>query len=228
MTWEYTVEAMQYFATMYQTMMKKALIERIYPYGNPDVKGVGDKYASGDLYNSITATVEIDTNGEPVIYVEYLDYYVNVNRGRQPGAKKVPIAPLLEWINIRGIKTDDSFGTKSIAYAINNSRKKKNKHAIPIDILKKWIESKGIKLSEEQKTMSLAFAIQQNIFRYGIRPANVTGVGNITDVALDNFEDQLDNPPPDLNEELEKVYEAMATDINLLLDNILTREIPTT
>jgi hypothetical protein len=220
--WEYTIEAMEYFATMYQTMMKQALLQRVYPYGNPNVTGQGDKYASGDLYNSITATVEIDANGEPVIYVEYLDYYFNVNRGRQPGGKKVPIAPLLSWIRIRGIKPDDTFATKSLAYAINNKRKKTNKKPIPLDILKKWIEKKGIRLSEDQKTMSLAFAIQQNIFRYGIRPAN------IYDRGLDAFEDQLDNPPPNLSEELERVYAAMAEDINMLIEKTITKEIPTT
>lgn len=202
--------------------MKEALLKKIYYYGNPDIKGRGDKYASGNLYNSIKTSVEIDSNGEPVILVEYADYYNYVNIGRRANAKKVPISSLLSWIRIRGIQPDDSFGTKSLAYAINNKRKKDNKKPIPLDILKKWIESKGIRLSEEQKTMSLAFAIQQNIFRYGIKPTN------IYDVGLKGFEDQIDNPPPGLSQELERVYEAMAEDINILIENTLTKEIQTT
>lgn len=222
MAWQYTIEALEYFAVMYQEMMKKALLEKIYPYGNPDIKGTGDKYASGNLYNSIRASAEIAGDGEPVILVEYLDYYTNVNRGRQPNTKRVPIAPLLSWIKIRGIQPDDSFGTKSLAYAINKSRKNKSKKPIPLDVLRNWIEKKGIKVSEEQKTMSLAFAIQQNIFRYGIRPSN------IYDVGLTNFEDQIDNPPEGLEKEFEKVYQAMAEDINLLIENTFTKEITTT
>lgn len=221
MAWEFTYQATEYFATMYQAMMKKALLQKIYPYGNPDAKGVGDKYASGDLYNSIQAYVEVGQNGEPVIVVEYLDYYNYVNAGRRPGTKKVPTSALIDWIKIRGIKTDRQFEINSLAYSINAGRAKRNKHKLPLDVLKAWIEKKGIRMEEEKKTLSLAFAIQQNIFRYGIRPSN------IYDVGLDNFEDQIDNPPAEMEAELEKIYEAMSEDINILLENILTKEIPT-
>lgn len=221
MAWEYTIEAMQEVATMFQVMMKQALLKKVYPYGNPDQKGSGDKYASGNLYNSIQALVEIDTQGEPQIVLEYLDYYDFVNEGRLPGVKRVPTSALMDWIKIRGIKTDENFGTNSIAFAINKSRKKQGKKPIPINLLREWVKSKGLQLSEEKKTLSLAFAIQQNIFRYGIRPAR------IYDVGLDSFADTIDNPPAELNEELEKLYSAMAEDINVLLDNILRNQIQT-
>lgn len=221
MAWEFTYKATEYFATMYQAMMKKALLEKIYPYGNPDAKGAGDKYASGDLYNSIQAYVEVGTDGQPTIVVEYLDYYSYVNAGRLPGKKKVPTSALIDWINIRGIKTDRRFEINSLAYSINNARAKKDKHKLPLDVLRAWIERKGITMDEDKKTLSLAFAIQQNIFRYGIRPSN------IYDIGLNNFEDQIDNPPAEMEAELEKIYEAMAEDINILIENILTKEIPT-
>lgn len=221
MAWEFTYQATEYFATMYQAMMKQALIKRIYPYGNPEAKGVGDKIASGDLYNSIQAYVELGPDGSPIIVVEYLDYYNYVNTGRRPNTKKVPVQSLLNWIKIRGIKTDRQFEINSLAHSINKGREKKNKHKLPLDVLKAWIEKKGIRMEEEKKTLSLAFAIQQNIFRYGIRPTN------IYDVGLNNFEDQIDNPPPNLERELERVYQAMEEDINILIENILTKEIPT-
>lgn len=220
MAWEYTIEAMQDLATMFQVMMKQALLQKIYPYGNPEQKGSGDKYASGNLYNSIQAIVEIDPNGVPQIVLEYLDYFDYINERRVPGVKKVPTSALINWIKIRGIKTDEDFGTNSIAYAINKSRKNKNKKPIPLQILREWIKSKGIRLSDEKKTLSLAFAIQQNIFKYGIRPAR------IYDVGLNSFADVIDKPPAELSQELEMVYEAMAEDINILLDNILRNQIP--
>lgn len=220
MAWEYTIEATQEIATMFQVMLKEALLKKIYPYGNPQ-SGTGDKYASGDLYNSIQTFVEIDPDGQPTILVEYLDYYDYVNRGRLPGVKRVPTSALMDWIKFRGIKTSEDFGTNGIAYAINKSRKNKGKKPLPLNILKDWIKKKGLKMSEEKKTLSLAFAIQQNIFKFGIRPAR------IYDVALDSFVDIVDNPPPDLNYELERLYQAMAEDLNILLDNMLTKTIPT-
>lgn len=220
MAWEYTIQAMQEVATMFQVMMKQALLQKIYPYGNPDQKGSGDKYASGNLYNSIQAIVEVDPNGVPQIVLEYLDYYDWVNEGRLPGVKRVPTSALINWIKVRGITVDDDFGTNSIAYAINKSRKNKNKKPLPLNILREWIRSKGIKLSEEKKTLSLAFAIQQNIFRYGIRPAA------IYDTGLSSFADTLDNPPDNLNGELEQLYQAMAEDINILVENIIRNQIP--
>jgi len=226
MAWQYTIEAMQEVATMFQVMMKQALIEKIYPYGNPDQKGTGDKYATGNLYNSIQALVEIGPDGIPQILLEYLDYYDYVNAGRLPSVKRVPTSALIQWIKIRGITVGDDFGTNSIAYAINKSRKNKNKKPLPLDLLRAWVKKKGLKLSEEKKTLSLAFAIQQNIFRYGIRPY---GNGSILyDRGLDNFADKLDNPPDNLNAELEQLYQAMAEDVNILLDNLLRNQIPTT
>ena len=221
MAWEFTYQATEYFATMYQAMMKQALLQKIYPYGNPDVKGVGDKVASGELYDSIQAYVEVGSDGQPVIIIEYLDYYNYVNTGSRPNTKKDPVQSLINWIKIRGIRTDRQFEINSLAYSINAARAKKDKHKLPLDVLRAWIEKKGIRMDEERKTLSLAFAIQQNIFRYGIRPTN------IYDVGLNNFEDQIDNPPPNLERELERVYQAMEEDINILIENILTKEIPT-
>jgi len=213
---------MEYFATMYQTMMKEALLKKIYPYGNPDARGVGDKVATGNLYNSIIAYVEVGPDGTPQIVVEYLDYYNYVNIGRKKGVRKVPTSSILEWINIRGIRPSPEFKINSLAYAINKKRSNDNKHRIPLDVLRKWIQEKGIQVDEEKSNLALAFAIQTNIFKYGIRPTN------IYDVGISSFEDQIDNPPPQLERELEVVYNAISEDINLLLENMITNTIPTT
>jgi len=220
--WQYTTQAMEYFATMYQTMMKEALLKKIYPYGNPDARGVGDKVATGNLYNSIIAYVEVGPDGTPQIVVEYLDYYNYVNIGRKKGVRKVPTSSILEWINIRGIRPSPEFKINSLAYAINKKRSNDNKHRIPLDVLRKWIQEKGIQVDEEKSNLALAFAIQTNIFKYGIRPTN------IYDVGISSFEDQIDNPPPQLERELEVVYNAISEDINLLLENMITNTIPTT
>lgn len=222
MNWQYSIEAMQYFATMYQAMMKEALLKKIYPYGNPEQKGVGDKFASGNLYNSITAYVEIGSDGQPGIVVEYLDYYNYVNIGRKKGIRKVPTSSILDWMRIRGIKPNAQFKINSLAYAINKKRENDNKHKLPLDVLRNWIREKGIQIDEEKSNLALAFAIQTNIFKYGIRPTN------IYDVGISSFEDQIDNPPPNLEAELELVYNAIAEDINLLLENMITETIPTT
>lgn len=99
---ELTEEALQKLGTLFVKMMKQKIREKIYPYGNPQ-SGVGDKYASGNLYNSLTATVM--PNGDDFeLVITYADYFKYVNEGRRAGVKKVPLTALLEWIKIRGIR----------------------------------------------------------------------------------------------------------------------------
>jgi hypothetical protein len=99
---ELTEEALQKIGTLFVNMMKKKIREKIYPYGNPE-KGRGDKYASGNLYNTLTATVM--PNGDDFeLVITYADYFKYVNQGRKAGVKKVPLTALLEWIKIRGIR----------------------------------------------------------------------------------------------------------------------------
>jgi hypothetical protein len=180
---ELTEEALQKLGTLFVKMMKQKIREKIYPYGNPQ-SGVGDKYASGNLYNSLTATVM--PNGDDFeLVITYADYFKYVNEGRRAGVKKVPLTALLDWIKIRGIRGRDKKG-----------------RFIP--------------------NLSLAFAIRQNIYKYGIRPAN------IYDKGLDSLEAIFENPPPELQQAYTDLYAAIENDVVNFVDaNIVTKEIET-
>jgi hypothetical protein len=180
---ELTEEALQKLGTLFVKMMKQKIREKIYPYGNPQ-SGVGDKYASGNLYNSLTATVM--PNGDDFeLVITYADYFKYVNQGRRAGVKKVPLTALLDWIKIRGIRGRDKKG-----------------RFIP--------------------NLSLAFAIRQNIYKYGIRPAN------IYDKGLDSLEAIFENPPPELQQAYTDLYAAIENDVVNFVDaNISTKEIET-
>jgi hypothetical protein len=180
---ELTEEALQKLGTLFVKMMKQKIREKIYPYGNPQ-SGVGDKYASGNLYNTLTATVM--PNGDDFeLVITYADYFKYVNRGRPAGVKKVPLTALLDWIKIRGIRGRDKKG-----------------RFIP--------------------NLSLAFAIRQNIYKYGIRPAN------IYDKGLDSLEAIFENPPPELQQAYTDLYAAIENDVVNFVDaNIVTKEIET-
>jgi hypothetical protein len=178
---ELTEEALQKLGTLFVKMMKKKIKEKIYPYGNPQ-SGVGDKFATGNLYNSLTATV-MPKGDDFELVITYADYFKYVNEGRRPERKKVPLTALLEWIKIRGIK----------------GRNKKGRF---------------------MKNLSLAFAIQTNIFKYGIRPAN------IYDKGLDSLEEIFENPPPELREAYQNLYAAIENDVVNFVDaNIVSKEI---
>lgn len=122
--YELSEQALRDIGTIFVNMMKKKIKEKIYPYGNPNQKGVGDKYASGDLYNSLTATVK-NTKDGPELTITYADYFKYVNLGRKAGKKFVPIPAILEWIKVRGIKGRNKKGRfiprLSFAFAIRQS-----------------------------------------------------------------------------------------------------------
>jgi hypothetical protein len=70
--------------------------------------------------------------------------------------------------------------------------------------------------------LSLAFAIRENIFKYGIRPAD------IYDKGLDSLEAILENPPPELAQVYADLYAAIENDIVNFVDaNLVTKEIET-
>jgi hypothetical protein len=188
---ELTEEALQKLGTLFVKMMKKKIKEKIYPFA-PGYKGggtirpgsPGDKFASGNLYNSLTATVM--PNGDDFeLVITYADYFKYVNEGRRPERKKVPLSALLDWIRIRGIK----------------GRNKKGRF-IP--------------------NLSMAFAIQTNIYKYGIKPAN------IYDKGLDSLEEIFQNPPPELQQAYTDLYAAIENDVVNFVDaNIVSKEIET-
>lgn len=184
---ELTEEALQKLGTLFVKMMKKKIKEKIYPYGNPE-SGRGDKYASGNLYNTLTATVMPNGNDFELV-ITYADYFKYVNQGRRPLVKKVPLTALLGWIKIRGIR-----GVK---------------------------RGKG-RGAGRISNLSLAFAIRENIYKYGIRPAN------IYDKGLDSLEDIFENPPPELSQAYTDLYAAIENDIVNFVDaNLVTKEIET-
>ena len=181
--YELTEEALQKLGTLFVKMMKQKIKEKIYPYGNPERKK-GDKYASGNLYNSLTATVM--PNGDDFeLVITYADYFKYVNQGRRANVKKVPLTALLQWIAIRGIRGRDKKG-------------------------------------RDMSNLSMAFAIQKNIFKYGIRPAN------IYDKGLDSLEEIFQNPPPELQQAYTDLYAAIENDVVNFVDaNIVSKEIET-
>jgi len=224
--WELTDRELQRFGTLFVQLMKKKIKEKIYPYGNPEIKGRGDKYSSGQLYNSLTATVVPGDQGQPSeLVITYQDYFQSVNEGRIAGKRKVPIVNLLNWIKIRGLKLSAEQQQKGIAYAINASRKKNNKHPIPYPDLQEWVKKRGLRQTPAQASMSLAFAIQKNIFRYGIRSAN------IYDKALGDFGNVLNDFPKNLPQSVRAEYQALINaveeDVNQFLDREIQKSIET-
>jgi len=169
---------------MFTQLLKQKIEARIYPYGNPEVRGTSNKIASGQLYNSIQYNV-IQDGEDFILEISYADYFQYVNRGRRMGVSRVPISALLQWIKLKGIKGRDKKG--------------------------RFI-----------KNLSLAFAIQENIFKFGIRPAN------IYDKALDSLEDLFDNPPPPIKAELDALYQMLEQDINNLIENTIENSIKST
>jgi hypothetical protein len=123
--YQLTERALQLLMNLFIAKIKERLLAKDYPYGNPDVKGSGDKYASGQLYNSLNGSIEIGPNGEPIALIQYQDYFNNVNRGRQAGVKRVPLNALIEWIKVRGLKGRDKKGrfmsTTNLAWAIQTN-----------------------------------------------------------------------------------------------------------
>jgi hypothetical protein len=185
--WEYTDEALQHIGDLFVAELKKKIKQKSYPYGNPDVKGEGNKYASGDLYNSISANV-IQTKDGATLEISYNDYFKYVNKGRKKGRGLVPIKAILKWISIRGIK----------------GRNKKGRFI---------------------KNISFAFAIQKNIFKYGIRPANI--YDNTLDTLEETFNNLPNNFPPYLMEGYRELYEAIGQDANLFIEATLEKELNT-
>lgn len=183
MQYPLTNKALNDLGMLFTDLLKQKIRQKIYPYGNPDAKGVGNKVASGNLLDSISYKVVMVGDVE-TLEITYADYFEYVNKGRRIGAKRVPLNALIEWIKIRGIRRRDEKGRFA----------------------------KGSRLG-------LAFAIQQNIFKYGIRPAN------LYDKTLDSLEDLFDNPPPEIARELNDLFLAIEGDINNLIENTITKEI---
>lgn len=178
--WELSEIELQRLGTLFINFFKQKLQQKIYPYGFPQ-RGVGDKVATGQLLNSLTATVMPNPDGGFQLVITYMDYFKFVNLGREPGKGLVPIPALLEWIKVRGIRG-----------------RKPNGRFIP--------------------NLSLAFAIRRNIYKFGIRPTN------IYDRAYNSFEDLLENPPPEFQDEYNALYEAIGQDVENFISQTIKVE----
>lgn len=121
--------AMEEIAAKFQESLKTNLAKP-YPYapgffGQKPKKGIRDmKKKTGNLYNSINVSFDPETNRMKVVMLEY---WKNVNDGRQPGTY-VPLKPLEKWIRTKGLNRDPKgrfkkFKIKGVAAAISKSIK---------------------------------------------------------------------------------------------------------
>ena len=125
---------------IWELALIEALNEPIYQYGfGGAFNGRSNKVASHKLINSIQAEVVTNKDGVVVIQILMAEYGAYVNAGRLPGAKNVPIKPLMEWIQDRHLSVKD---IKSTAFAIQKNIKKNGIRPAPfIDVAIKKILS---------------------------------------------------------------------------------------
>jgi len=106
--------------------IKDALSKKVYPFGMGKNRGVGNKIASGNLRNSVEATVKQGTAGFDVIEISMAEYGQFVQSGRRPGLKGVPISVIEKWIKQRKLKGRDQktgryIKDRSFAFAIQKN-----------------------------------------------------------------------------------------------------------
>jgi len=115
-------------APIIETIMKKTLEQKRYPFGFAKFKGTGNKVASGKLRDSIKVVTKKVNEDETIIQVISEEYAQWVQSGRPPGKKGVPISKLEQWIKDRGLQGRDKKGQfikrRSFAFAIQNNIKK--------------------------------------------------------------------------------------------------------
>lgn len=104
--------------------IKKSLKEKRYPFGAGKYRGIGNKVASGKLYNSVSAQIKHNSDGDAIV-ISMEDYGSFVQSGRAPGKKGVPVSAIEKWIKSRGLKGRDKKGrfitNKSFAFAIRQN-----------------------------------------------------------------------------------------------------------
>lgn len=102
-----------------------------------------------------------------------------------------------------------------------NSGRRPQKKKVPIQALLDWIKIRGLKGRNKKgqfiPNLSLAFAIQTNIYKFGIAPAG------IYDKGLDGLLTLVENPPPNLADELQEIYDMIAEDVNMFIEKTITK-----
>jgi hypothetical protein len=106
---------------------------------------------------------------------------------------------------------------------VNLGRRKERKK-VPISAILDWIKVRGLQGRNKKgrfiPRLSFAFAIQTNIYKFGIRPAN------IYDKGLDGLLNFVENPPPGLGDEWQDVFDMIAEDVNKFLEQSINKELP--
>jgi hypothetical protein len=126
------IEALDAIGKASVKSLKLALLQKYTSTANDGTNYSSSKFASGNLYNSVSAKV---IENRETLQIEMLDYWRWVNDGRQP-IKYVPIEPLIKWIDNKAQvdssfrqKFQDAIKTKSsiraLAFAISASIKKR-------------------------------------------------------------------------------------------------------
>jgi hypothetical protein len=151
--------------------------------------------------------------------------YGNPQRGL---GDKVASGKLLKSIDYEVINGTDGNPTLEISYVdyfenVNLGRRKEKKR-VPIKAILDWIQVRGLRGRNKKgqfiPKLSFAFAIQTNIYKFGIRPSN------IYDKGLDGLLDFVDNPPPELQGELQEIYNMISQDVNNFIERTITKELP--
>jgi hypothetical protein len=189
-----TERALNKFGELFTQYLKEEIEKKQYPYGNPQ-RGLGDKVASKKLLNSIQYDVEVQ-NGDPTLVLYYIDYFNDVLFGRK----------------------------KEKGRLVRKKGRLVLEGGVPIPALLDWIKIRGLqgrnKKGQFIPRLSFAFAIQRNIYKFGIRPAN------IYDGGLNGLLNFVDNPPASLRDEWQDVFDMIAEDVNIFLEKTINREFP--
>jgi len=109
--------------------IQNALSKKVYPFGVGKNRGIGNKVSSGNLRDSVQATVKQGTEGVDVIEISMAEYGQWVQSGRLPGKKGIPITVIEKWIKQRKLKGRNQksgryITDRSFAFAIQTNIKK--------------------------------------------------------------------------------------------------------
>jgi len=154
-------------APILEQIIKETLDERRYRFGFANNTGISNKVASGSLRNSVSVTVQKNSNTDTVLQVMMEEYFQYVQSGRLPGRKFVPIQSLEKWIRDRRLKGRDKKGrfmtNKSFAFAIAKNINKfgiRPSNFLDISIEKILKDEKIVELLQDAAYEDLINAIQ--------------------------------------------------------------------
>lgn len=196
MRYELTIPVLNRLGQILTERIKREIRKKQFPYGHP-TRGTGDKYASGGLYNSVSYKIIQPQGGAllgtgPALVFDFGDTL--------PGKNYT----LFDVVNF-GVKKNRTYGPRAEA-------------------LLPWMRLRGLKPRDKQgrflpatdeNMLSLAWAIKTNLWKYGIRPANLIGKG------YKNVEELFERPPQYMQDEINDLFEAIGGDVENFFDNIL-------